>query len=160
MHQAPSSDQIECRPTTFFPSAALEDHAGAVGMPEREGKLQLPPLVWSFAFGSRPWRSRTLVAFRRSYNSTADQSLSPDGSTSRLTPSLAEYLRDFVEARSHAQLILDDLGEYLGYSPPPLFDRLIEDANSALNVSVGEVRNRHHPFSLPPTSRSYFNVQS
>ncbi len=30
--------------------------------------------------------------------------------------------------RSHAQLILDDLGEFPGYSPPPLLDRLIEDA--------------------------------
>jgi IS4 transposase len=30
--------------------------------------------------------------------------------------------------RSHAQLILSDLGEFLGYSPPPLLDRLIEDA--------------------------------
>jgi putative transposase len=30
--------------------------------------------------------------------------------------------------RSHAQLILYELGEYFGYSPPPLLDRLIEDA--------------------------------
>ncbi len=30
--------------------------------------------------------------------------------------------------RSHAQLILHELGEYLGYSPPPLLERLIEDA--------------------------------
>ena len=30
--------------------------------------------------------------------------------------------------RSHAQLILYELGEFLGYSPPPLLDRLIEDA--------------------------------
>jgi putative transposase len=30
--------------------------------------------------------------------------------------------------RSHAQLILHRLGEYLGYSPPPLLDRLITDA--------------------------------
>lgn len=30
--------------------------------------------------------------------------------------------------RSHAQLILQELGEYLGYSPPPLLERLIEDA--------------------------------
>ena len=29
---------------------------------------------------------------------------------------------------SHAQLILYELGEYLGYSPPPLSERLIEDA--------------------------------
>jgi putative transposase len=30
--------------------------------------------------------------------------------------------------RSHAQLILFELGEYLGYSPPSLLERLIEDA--------------------------------
>ena len=30
--------------------------------------------------------------------------------------------------RSHAQLILHELGEFLGYSPPPLLERLIEDA--------------------------------
>ncbi len=30
--------------------------------------------------------------------------------------------------RSHAQLILHELGDYLGYSPPPLLERLIEDA--------------------------------
>jgi putative transposase len=30
--------------------------------------------------------------------------------------------------RLHAQSILHDLGEFLGYSPPPLLDRLIEDA--------------------------------
>ncbi len=30
--------------------------------------------------------------------------------------------------RSHAQLILHELGKHLGYSPPPLLKRLIEDA--------------------------------
>jgi hypothetical protein len=30
--------------------------------------------------------------------------------------------------RSYAQLILHELGEYLGYSPLPLLERLIEDA--------------------------------
>jgi len=30
--------------------------------------------------------------------------------------------------RSHAQLILDSLGEFLGYSPPLLLEWLIEDA--------------------------------
>ena len=29
--------------------------------------------------------------------------------------------------RSHAQLILHELGEYLGYSPPPLLERVTED---------------------------------
>jgi putative transposase len=97
VHQAPSSNQIERRLTTLFPSAALEDHAEAVGVIEREGKLQIPPLVWSFAFGFATGESRTLAAFRRSYNSTADESLSPGGYYQRLTPSLAEYLRDLVE---------------------------------------------------------------
>jgi len=93
----PSSDPIEHRLTTLFPSAALEDHAEAVGVIEREGKLQIPPLVWSFAFGFATGESRTLAAFRRSYNATADESLSPGGYYQRLTPSLAEYLRDLVE---------------------------------------------------------------
>jgi len=30
--------------------------------------------------------------------------------------------------RSHAQLILNELSDYLNYSPPPLLERLIEDA--------------------------------
>ncbi len=30
--------------------------------------------------------------------------------------------------RSHAQLILQELGEHLGYSPPPLLERLIDEA--------------------------------
>ena len=33
-----------------------------------------------------------------------------------------------VTFRSYAQLTLHELGEYLGYSPPPLLEQLIEDA--------------------------------
>jgi len=50
-------------------------------------------LVFGFAAGE----SRTLAGFRRSYNSTADESISPGGFYQRLTPTLAEYLRDLVE---------------------------------------------------------------
>src|SRR6056297_2313859 len=56
-----------------------------------------PVLVWAIVFGSRLRRSRTLAGFRRSYNSTADETISPRGFYHRLTPSLAEYLRDLVE---------------------------------------------------------------
>ncbi|ELY62439.1 IS4 family transposase [Natronococcus jeotgali] len=97
MHNEASSHEIERRLTNLLPSEALEDHADSVGVIEREGKLQLPPLVWSFAFGFAAGESRTLAAFRRSYNSTADKSLSPGGFYQRLTPTLAEYLRDLVE---------------------------------------------------------------
>jgi len=47
--------------------------------------------------GFRLRRSRTLAGFRRSYNSTADKTLSPGGFYHRLTPTLTEYLRDLVE---------------------------------------------------------------
>ena len=114
MHQVPSSNQIERRLTTLFPSTALEDHAEAVGVIEREGKLQIPPLVWSFAFGFATGESRTLAAFRRSYNSTADESLSPGGYYQRLTPSLAEYLRDLVENFMTGNQLLDPTRETTG----------------------------------------------
>ncbi|MFC6720498.1 IS4 family transposase [Halobacteriaceae bacterium SHR40] len=99
MYTEASSDVIEQRLTNLLPSEALEDHAEAVGVVEREGKLQIPPLVWSFAFGFATGESRTLAAFRRSYNATADETLSPGGYYQRLTPNLATYLRDLVEAR-------------------------------------------------------------
>ena len=97
MSPDPSSRRIERRLTTLFPSTALEDHAEAVGVVERDGKLQIPALVWTFVFGFATGESRTLAAFRRSYNSTADEPLSPGGFYQRLTPLFAAYLRDLVE---------------------------------------------------------------
>ena len=85
------------RLTTLFPSEFLEEHAEELGVVERDGKLQIPVLVWAFVFGFAAGESRTLAGFRRSYNSTADETISPGGFYQRLTPSLAEYLRDFVE---------------------------------------------------------------
>ncbi len=85
------------RLTTLFPSEFLEEHAEELGVVEREGKLQIPVLVWALVFGFAAGESRTLAGFRRSYNSTADETLSPSGFYHRLTPSLAEYLRDLVE---------------------------------------------------------------
>ena len=64
---------------------------------EREGKLQIPVLVWSLVFGFAAGEDRTLAGFRRSYNSTADETISPGGFYHRLTPTLAAYLRDLVE---------------------------------------------------------------
>jgi len=97
VHSNPSSQEVERHLTNFLPSEALEDHADAVGVVERDRKLQIPPLVWSFAFGFAGGASRTLANFRRSYNSTADKTLSSGGFYQRLTPTLAEYLRDLVE---------------------------------------------------------------
>lgn len=48
-------------------------------------------------FGFAAGESRTLAAFRRAYNATADKPLSPGGFYQRLTPLFAAYLRDLVE---------------------------------------------------------------
>jgi len=38
-----------------------------------------------------------------------------------------------IEATGVCQFILHELGEYLGYSPPPLLERLVEDAQKIHN---------------------------
>ena len=85
------------RLTTLFPSEFLEEHAEELGVVERNRKTQMPALVWSFVFGFAAGESRTLAGFRRSYNATADNTLSPGGFHQRLTPAFAEYLCDLVE---------------------------------------------------------------
>ena len=85
------------RLTTLFPSEFLEEHAEELGVVERDRKLQIPAFVWAFVFGFAAGESRTLAGFRRSYNSTANETISPGGFYHRLTPSLAEYFRDLVE---------------------------------------------------------------
>jgi putative transposase len=42
-------------------------------------------------------QSRTLAGFRRCYNSTANETISPGGFHQRLTPTLSEYPRDLVK---------------------------------------------------------------
>jgi len=85
------------RLTTLFPSEFLEEHAEKLGVVERNRKTQMPALVWSFVFGFAAGESRTLAGFRRSYNATADDTLSPDGFHQRVTPTFAEYLCNLVE---------------------------------------------------------------
>ncbi|NLV12164.1 IS4 family transposase [Haloarcula argentinensis] len=87
------------RLTTLFPSTMLEEHAEELGVVERDSKLQVPALVWAFVFGFVAGESRTLAAFRRSYNSTADKTLTAGGFYQRLTPLLSEFLCDLVERR-------------------------------------------------------------
>jgi len=92
-----SSSRIMRRLTALFPSEFLEEHAEELGVVERDRKLQIPAFVWTFVFGFAAGESRTLAGFRRSYNSTADETISPSGFYQRLTPTLAEYLRGLVE---------------------------------------------------------------
>jgi len=63
----------------------LKDHAGEHSVFELEGKLQIPTLVWAFVFGFATGESRTLAGFRRSYNSTDDETLTAGGFYHRLT---------------------------------------------------------------------------
>ncbi|MDL0131929.1 hypothetical protein PNP59_13515, partial [Halobacterium salinarum] len=50
-----------------------------LGVVERDRKLQIPAFVWAFVFGFAAGESRTLAGFRRCYNSTADETISPGG---------------------------------------------------------------------------------
>jgi len=77
------------RLTTLFPSEFLEEYAEELGVVERDRKLQIPAFVWAFVFGFAAGESRTLAGFRRSYNSTADETISPSGFYQWLTPTLA-----------------------------------------------------------------------
>jgi len=88
------------RLTTLFPSEFLEEHAEELGVVERDRKLQIPAFVWAFVFGFAAGESRTLAGFRRSYNSTADETISPSGFYQWLTPTLAEYFPRPRRARS------------------------------------------------------------
>jgi len=85
------------RLTTLFPSEFLEEHAEELGVVERDRKLQIPAFRLGVQFGFAAGESRTLAGFRRSYNSTADETISPSGFYQWLTPTLAEYFRDLVE---------------------------------------------------------------
>ena len=93
-----SSSGILRRLTILFPSEFLKEHAEELGVVERGGKLQIPILVWALVFGFVAGESRTLAGVRRCYNATADEPTSSGGFYHRLTPTLAEYLRDPVEA--------------------------------------------------------------
>ena len=95
------------RLTILFPSEFLEKHAEFLGVVERDRKLQIPAFVWALVFGFAAGESRTLAGFRRSYNPTADETTSPGGFYQQLTPSFAEYLRDFVE-RSLDEVAVSD----------------------------------------------------
>ena len=97
MHNNDSSIRILRRLTTLFPSEFLEEHAEELGVVERDRKLQIPAFVWAFVFGFAAGESRALAGFRRCYNSTANETISPGGFYQRLTPTLAEYFRDLVE---------------------------------------------------------------
>jgi hypothetical protein len=83
---------------TLFRSTILEEHAEELGVVERDSKLQILALVWAFVFGFAACERRTLAAFRRSYSSTADKTLTAGGFYQRLTPLLTEFLCDLVDA--------------------------------------------------------------
>jgi len=80
------------RLATLFPSELLEQHVEELGVVECEGKLRIPVLVWALVLCFAAGESRTLAGLRRSYNSTTDEMISPDGFYYRLTPSLTKSL--------------------------------------------------------------------
>ncbi len=97
---------VLCVVLLAFPAEFLEEHAEEPGVVERDRKIQIPAFVWAFVFGLRLRRSRTLVDFRRCYNSTADRTLSPGGFYQRLTPTLAEHFKKLGGDISAVRLVV------------------------------------------------------
>ena len=62
----------------------------------------------ALVFGLAASESRTLAGFRRSYNSTADETIPPGGFYHRMTPSLPEFLRDLLQ-RSLDEVAVPDV---------------------------------------------------
>lgn len=105
------------RLTTLFPSEFLEEHAEELGVVEREGKLQIPAFVWAFVFGFAAGESRTLAGFRRSYNSTADEAISPGGFYHRLTPTTTIVHHESAARRVRAGGSIPSQNPQLGVCP-------------------------------------------
>jgi len=92
-----SSSRIMRRLTTLFPPSSSKSTPRNSAWSNVTASSRSPAFVWAFVFGFAAGESRTLAGFRRSYNSTADETISPSGFYQWLTPTLAEYFRDLVE---------------------------------------------------------------
>lgn len=64
-----SENEVREKAINKLPSTMVEKNVEELGVVKRDGKLQILDLVWAFMFG-----------FRRSYNSTADETLFPAAS--------------------------------------------------------------------------------
>ena len=127
------SNRIERRLTTFFPSTALDDHAEAVGVAERDGKFQVPAMVWALVFGLRRRQKLNTCCIPPPLRYCRQDALAwwflsaADVAFRRIFPRPHQVFaqRDRCPA---TQRILKRFSDYLGYSPPPLLDRMIADA--------------------------------
>jgi len=158
------------RLTTLFPSEFLEEHAEELGVVEREGKLQLPVLVWALVFGSAAGESRTLAGFRRSYNSTADETIERIDVTDKKTHDSTLFQ---TGSWLRGRLVLLDLA-YFKYRRFALVDendgyfvsRLKDNANPVITAELREWRGRAIPLEgkqihdvVNDLSRKYIDVE-
>jgi IS4 transposase len=156
------------RLTTLFPSEYLEEHAEELGVVEREGKLQIPVLVWSLVFGFAAGEDRTLAGFRRSYNAT-DQTIERIDVTDEKTHDSTLFK---TGSWLHGRLVLLDLA-YFKYRRFALIDenggyfvsRLKENANPVITEELREWRGRAIPLEgeqiqdiVGDLSRKYIDV--
>jgi hypothetical protein len=49
--------------------------------------------------------------------------------------------------RSHAYLIIHELSQHIGYSPPPLIDRMAEDGQKIIKIGPSSKRDSSPPHS-------------
>ncbi len=99
MHTDTSSSRIMRRLTTLFPYEILEERRRGTRRGHREVEQGVASVTtFPVSCSACAEAPATLAGFRRCYNATADEPISSGGFYHRLTPTLAEYLRDLVEA--------------------------------------------------------------
>ena len=85
--------------TTFLPDFLIEKYARALGVVERDRKVDPVLLVWTLILGFPAGSRRTLASLRRRFEQTAGLTVARSSFHARLTRPLAELLKKLVNWR-------------------------------------------------------------
>jgi IS4 transposase len=85
--------------TTFLPEFLIEKYARALGVVERDRKVDPVLLVWTLILGFPAGAKRTLASLRRRFQQAAGLTVARSSFHARLTRPLAELLKKLVDWR-------------------------------------------------------------
>ena len=85
--------------TTFLPDFLIEKYARALGVVERDRKVDPVLLVWTLILGFPAGAKRTLASLRRRFQQAAGLTVARSSFHARLTRPLAELLKKLVDWR-------------------------------------------------------------
>lgn len=88
--------------TTFLPDFLIEKHARALGVVERDRKVDPVLLIWTLVLGFPAGARRTLASLRRRFEQAAGLTVARSSFHARLTRPLADLLKKLVDWRMSA----------------------------------------------------------